>query len=176
MSTYMERALFVVGPQNAGKSVQLRSMFCDVRFGTDGKVPGSRNLPETYRVTHNRRLYLRLTSPHEYAETTKDWLDKIDRKIQRGRWSIAGALQPEAEKEIPDIVGCVRALIDRFSPERVRCAFLSPDRQGNHAESQYAVDDLSEGLQRLEGVETMQIDARSRETNGLLLADFFDFS
>lgn len=176
MATYLERALFVVGPQNAGKSVQLRSMFRDVRFGTEGEVPQDRNLRESYPLAHDRRLYLRLTSPHEYGDTMEDWLDKIDQKVQGGRWSIAGALQPDADNKVPDVAECVSGLVDRFSPERVRCAFLSPDRHGNHAESQYSVDDQLERLQRLQGVETMLIDARSREANGLLLADFFDFS
>jgi hypothetical protein len=37
---YFERALFIVGEQNSGKSTQLRSMFRDVRLGTSGIVPG----------------------------------------------------------------------------------------------------------------------------------------
>ncbi len=36
---YIERALFVVGEPNDGKSTQLRSLFSDRRFGPDGKVP-----------------------------------------------------------------------------------------------------------------------------------------
>jgi hypothetical protein len=32
---------FIVGQQNSGKSVQLRSMFRDVRLGTDGNFPAA---------------------------------------------------------------------------------------------------------------------------------------
>lgn len=38
MSTYLERALFVVAPQNFGKSTLLRSMFNDPRLGNDGDL------------------------------------------------------------------------------------------------------------------------------------------
>ena len=36
---YIERALFVVGDQNTGKSTQLRSMFLDWRLNIQGVVP-----------------------------------------------------------------------------------------------------------------------------------------
>ena len=35
-SLYFERALFVVGPPNAGKSYQIRDMFRDVRLNNNG--------------------------------------------------------------------------------------------------------------------------------------------
>ena len=35
---YVERALFVVAPQDSGKSTQLRSIFLDRRFGKDGEI------------------------------------------------------------------------------------------------------------------------------------------
>ena len=61
---YLERALFIVGPQNSGKSVQLRSMFTDVRLGLEGEIPQSRNIRDAYSLSNERRLYVRLTSPH----------------------------------------------------------------------------------------------------------------
>ncbi|HEV7676341.1 MAG TPA: hypothetical protein VGQ12_17550 [Candidatus Angelobacter sp.] len=64
-SYYFERALFVVGDPDAGKSNQLRSMFRDVRLGTGGKIPKEKKLPELYRLSNERCLYLRLTSPHK---------------------------------------------------------------------------------------------------------------
>jgi len=64
-SYHFERALFVVGEPNSGKSNQLRSMFRDVRLGTAGDIPTERRLPELYRLSNERCLYRRLTSPHE---------------------------------------------------------------------------------------------------------------
>ena len=43
---HFERALFIVGEQNSGKSTQLRSMFSDPRLGSDGSVPSALNLRE----------------------------------------------------------------------------------------------------------------------------------
>ena len=46
-SFYVERALFIVGDPNTGKSVQIRSMFRDIRLSGDGQVPLS---VETHRA------------------------------------------------------------------------------------------------------------------------------
>src|ERR1700722_3314484 len=64
-SYYFERALFFVGESHSGKSNQLRSMFRDVRLGTGGDIPTGTRLDEVYRLSNERSLYLRLTSPHE---------------------------------------------------------------------------------------------------------------
>jgi hypothetical protein len=40
-------------------------MFRDIRLGTDGNIPTETNLAEFYRLSTERCLYLRLTSPHE---------------------------------------------------------------------------------------------------------------
>ena len=58
---HFERALFVVGEPNSGKSNQLRSMFRDVHLGNGGNIPTERNLPEFYRLSNERCLYLRLS-------------------------------------------------------------------------------------------------------------------
>ena len=76
MSTYVERALFIVAPRNFGKSTTLRSMFRDHRLGTAGKIPKAPKLPDEYRLGNERRLYLRLTSPHEANESLKATLKK----------------------------------------------------------------------------------------------------
>jgi hypothetical protein len=67
-SYYFERALFIVGEQNSGKSIQLRSMFRDARLGTEGEIPAAAHLREMYRLSNERCLHLRLTSPHEMGE------------------------------------------------------------------------------------------------------------
>jgi hypothetical protein len=53
---YFERALFVVGEPNSGKSNQLRSMFRAVCVGTGGNLPTGRRLDEVYRLSNERSL------------------------------------------------------------------------------------------------------------------------
>ena len=75
---------------------------------------------------------------------------------------------------MPDLRTVVAAIDDRFSPERIRIAILSPDRRGQ------LLPDAAEHIEALreaaECAEVMCIDARTREGNGLLLADTFDFA
>ena len=186
-SYYFERALFVVGEPNSGKSNQLRSMFRDVRLGTRGNIPTARRLDEVYRLSNERSLYLRLTSPHEAGEflgtkgRKQNFLEKTAEIIEENtprhgrRWNFAGALQPGARKHMPDVVKTCRAFVRYFEPERTRVVFLSPDRHGRSLQETEHMR-LVDGLREIPSVEVCWIDARSRTVNGLLLADFFDFS
>lgn len=185
---HFERALFVVGAPNAGKSNQLRSMFRDARLGTGGVIPTNRNVAEFYRLSNQRCLYLRLSSPHEMKECIRqkrgaraNFLQKTAEKIEANtphlgsRWNFASALQPRAENYMPDLVATCHAFVKRFNPERTRIAFLSPDRHGVCLQK---VDhlDLVTRLRQIPSIEICWIDARDRAANGLLLADFFDFT
>lgn len=181
MSAYhFERALFVVGEQDSGKSVQLRSIFCDIHFGTQGSVPAARNLREIYRISNERGLYLRITSPHERDETPKDFLDKTEEKMRNRtphegtRWNFACPLQPFADKQMPDVAETVTRFVRDFDPERTRVVFLSPDRHGQILQQVH--DPLVGALRQVPTVEICWIDARPRTANGVLLADFFDFT
>ncbi len=173
---YVERALFVVGQQGDGKSTQLRSMFCDSRFGKQGQIPTAAKLDSTYAFSNNRKLYLRLTSPHERGETPKEFHEKFKNILMEngGRWNFACPIQPQTCNSMPDAVKTILDFIKRFEPERVRAAFLSPNRNGSHMPQ----DGLMNMFDQLwhEGVECVSIDARHRNANGLLLADFFDFT
>ena len=189
-SYYFERALFVVGDPNMGKSNQLRSMFRDVRLGTGGIIPKGKKLPELYRLSNERCLYLRLTSPHEAKESIgrkhrgskapTSFLEKTARIFEENtpkmgtRWNFAGALQPGARHHMPDVVATCRAFVGYFKPERTRVAFLSPDWQGRCLQDTEQMD-LVDRLRMIPSVEVCWIDARDRRVNGLLLADFFDF-
>ena len=169
----LERALFVVGDSNTGKSTQLRSMFRDIRFSQVGSIPTERKLPETYRLSSDRSVYLRLTSPHESGESIEEFFNKILRKTGPGRWNFAGPLQPNPSGRMPGLVEVTAAFVDRFSPERVRVVYLSPDRNGD------TVFDATAPLGQLRdiaAVEVCAIDARDRDRNGLFLADFLDFA
>jgi hypothetical protein len=165
----------VVGSPNSGKSTQLRSMFLDVRFGTNQTIPDATNLPDTYQISNERRLYLRLTSPHEMDEDIKTFLDKTESKMPEGRWCFASPLQDEAGGKMPDLVRTIRAFYARFSSERIRVCFLSPDRHGQMKDADY-LEEVGSQLLQFDGLEYISIDARNRESNGLILADFFDFT
>jgi len=175
----VERALFVVAPRDSGKSTQLRSIFRDRRFGTNGHVPPgseSRKVGETYYISNERHLYLRLTSPHEVGETPSSFLKKTHRKMGSGRWCFACPFQPEAFKRMPDVVKSVVLFVKAFHPERVRVVFLSPNRHGVELGKFLPGRDVSTELLRLERVEVACVDGRYREANGLFLADFLDFT
>jgi len=145
----------------------------------NGEPPASteqRRLPEVYWLSNERRLYLRLSSPHESEESVKEFIEKTRGKMGAGRWCFAGPFQPEAFREMPDVVESLHAFMDAFSPERVRVAFLSPNRHRVEVQEFLPGRDLRAELSRLSRVETVCIDGRSRGINGLLLADFFDFT
>jgi hypothetical protein len=63
-----ERVLLFVGEEDSWESDQLRSVFRDFRSGANGRIPYRHSLPEVYRHSNGRWLYLRLTSPHENSE------------------------------------------------------------------------------------------------------------
>ena len=161
---YFERALFVVGPQDSGKSVQLRSMFKDKRFGTDGLVETKRNPRKYIRLGHNRMLIFRVQSPHETGQSPDKFHDWIEAKFSKGRYCFAGALQPVAENDMPDVEESVRLFVDHFSPERTRICFLSPDQRGNPIELEPDAHTIVDALRNIESVECMFIDARNRES------------
>ena len=170
----IERILLVAGARNTGKSVQIRSMFLDPRLGTSGQIPGAPNLPNSYSLSPSRRLYLRLMSPHEAREDLDRFLEKIEEStVGRYRWNVVSAVQIDAANNMPNLRDLVTALEERFSPERIRVAILSPNRHGDVLAKAPA---LMQELQGVPSCEAMCIDARSRHRNGLLLADTFDFA
>ena len=120
---YLERALFVVAGRHCGKSTQLRSMFRDVRLGTKGEIPKNRKLKDFHRLTNERFLYLRLSSPHELKESPRDFLRKTEFKINSAepdwgkRWNFACALQAQAANKMPDVVETVQSFVEYFEPE-----------------------------------------------------------
>jgi hypothetical protein len=169
---YIERALFIVGAPNAGKSAQLRSIFLDSRLG--GKIPQTNKIKATYRISNDRGLYLRLTSPHELGETPEKFFKKIKKETGEGRWSIAVPLQPDRANKMPNVVETIRKFRGIFLPERVRVCFLSPDRRGVVHDKE--IRPLINKLWKIDGVECIMIDATNKTNNGLFYSDFFDFS
>ncbi len=178
MAPHLERALFVVAPRDSGKSTTLRSLFQDRRLGTEGKVPGSdqRRLSEVYWLSNERRLYLRLTSPHENDESLEEFIEKSRAKMPSGRWCFAAPMQPDAYKRMPDVVDSVRGFIAAFQPERTRVVFISPNRHGVEVPQFVPGRDLRDELLSMGTVEVICVDGRRRGVNGLILADFLDFT
>ena len=177
----VERALFLIGEQNSGKSTQLRSMFLDRRLGKDGMIPTERSIPRSYALSNERRLYLRLTSPHEADEDLSGFLATCDSEMWPGkqgaqRWNFAGALQMSmTEKLRENPAEIIEAFKERFFPERLRVAILSPDRRGWTMEWS-ELRSLTKDLRKTGSCEVMAVDATDRIANGYLYADFFDFS
>jgi hypothetical protein len=174
---YLERALFTVGLQNTGKSTQLRSMFVDPRFGTNGILPSSRKI-KVIPLSNERQLYVRLSSPHESRLNPQEFMRGIEKRMRTGRWCFAGALHPVKLNKMPDAAESIALFQNKFKVERIRVCFLSPDKRGRwiHDNNEVNVDNLLQKLMRVDKVECMFVDARSKESNSLLLSDFFDFS
>ncbi|MDX8353948.1 hypothetical protein [Cognatiyoonia sp. IB215182] len=177
--SHIERALFLLGEPDTGKSTQLRSLFLDRRLGSNGRIPRKPNLKDTYPLSNERWLYVRLTSPHEADETEDDFLEKCDAKmssnvLRASRWNFAGALQLTAGSKLAKGTDIVDAFAKRFAPERIRAVLLSPDRHGNYLSK----SDQHQAIQSLRsvGTEIIMVDATSRTANGLVYADFFDFT
>jgi len=176
---YLERALFVVGNRHTDKSTQLRSMFLDVRLGSNGQIPTERKPEDFHRLTNDRFLYLRLSSPHELEETlpgflrkTKDKIDKAKTRFGR-RWNFASALQAQAVNNMPDVVETCEGFVDRFKPEPVRVIFLNPNRKDEFLDEKEVLGNARR-LRRIP-VEVCWINAQDVAANGLFLADFFAF-
>ncbi|MCK9418281.1 MAG: hypothetical protein M0R70_02765 [Nitrospirae bacterium] len=174
---YIERALFVVGLQNTGKSTQLRSMLADPRFGANGRTASSKRI-KIIQLSNERNLYIRLSSPHESRLTPQKFIRGIQSRMRAGRWCFAGALHPKPLNKMPDAAESIALFQDKFNVERIRVCFLSPDKRGQwlNENEEIRIEGLLRHLRKIGNVECMFIDARSRKANSLLLSDFFDFS
>ena len=178
---HLERILLVAGAQHAGKSTLLRQMFVDARLGTGGVIPTEARI-RPVALSRERCLVVRCSSPHERGETLAMFLRKLDRAMERAwrkfwRFNFACAVQPHAVDPTPDLVAICAALQD-LKPERVRIVQIHPRQDGEPGEL-LAQDDIDR-LRELE-IEVLTVDGHrsarsSAGPNGLLLADFFDFT
>lgn len=181
-----ERALFVLGKQNAGKSTRIRNMYEDVRMGRNGVVPQKtvRSFPVVY-LSQERRLYVRVQSPEEAGETLAEFFTKIENAIERDgprrRWNSVIAVQFDEGRNIEDGIDVAKRFINKYHPERVRIAIVNPPARPSAVITDYELATLLDRIRELRSpkdedmiVEAMQIEGRGR--NGLLLTDFFDFS
>lgn len=91
------------------------------------------------------------------------------------RWNFAGALQPTGTKKLSDGPAVIAGFVRRFAPERVRAVILSPDRFGNTMPLPNLMN-LTTTLRNVPGAEVSMTDATTRTGNGMMYADFFDFT
>lgn len=190
-NTYRERALFVIGRRNAGKSAQLRNLFADCRIG-DGNpnlTPG--RIVQDHYLSNERGLHIRLQSPHEKPGTYTDFLTYLDNHLFGPRCSFAGALWPNRQIHIPDAVTFIGNLQNDRPFERIRLVLLSPDRNEglldgvDFSNTYQTINHVIDALYDIPRVEVVFLDARDimpgrrnlerRRRNGLFLADFFAF-
>ena len=107
------------------------------------------------------------------------FLDKCNRKMKPGpklrRWNFAGALQIVATPNLPNGCQVIKAFVEALSPERVRAIILSPTCRGEPIEWN-SIRSSTENLRDQTACEVLTVDATHRTANGLMLADFFDFT
>lgn len=178
---YFERALFICAPPGCGKSTQLRSVTRDMRLGYQGKVfspEEKRKLLDIYPLSNERWLYLKLSSPHESKQSPTEFHNLIHSKLKKvRRGNFMGAMQPDSRNKMPDIVQCCSNFVQEFNPERLRVVFLSPTHNKMDLASYSQGRDFVAELHSLgKKIEVLAVDGRSRNLNGLIYADFFDFT
>ncbi|MCH8299258.1 MAG: hypothetical protein IIC39_01790 [Candidatus Marinimicrobia bacterium] len=180
-SLYFERALFIVGPPNAGKSYQIRNMFRDIRFRNGGiPLPNNRR-PGKINLSNERKLLLRIMSPQENGEDWEKFITKILKTAQSGRWNLVSAMQTDPtnmetdpSNKMPDLKQCIKDFISEFNPERIRVCFLSPIHNGDMLPNEIFEVTIPSLLRLDNRIECCTIDAN--HDHGLFLADFFDFT
>lgn len=180
---YVERALFIVGSSNDGKSTQLRSAFQDHRLGHSGGIPKAPRLKEVYSLSNERWLYVRLTSPHENGEDFETMVEKfcnaVDRTKQKHqsarRWNLMAPLQLEASNRLRRPETVVKNFFSRFDPERVRVVLLNPNCNGDWQEDKVSKRLVSK-LWKIPRTEVLSVNATHKTANGLIYSDFFDFT
>ncbi|MCW2273350.1 hypothetical protein GJ654_06090 [Rhodoblastus acidophilus] len=175
-SPFLERALFVIGRQGDGKSSQIRDIFRDRRLHNNGKsrIGEKGSLRDWVALSNERHLHIRVTSPHEYGDDVETFFDKIERKshsASRYRWNFLCALQASAFNKMPDPENVVSHFMKKFEPERTRVLLLYRNYNGTLIDSS-VLTRIQDGLDQT--CEFYLIDGR--RDNGLLIADFFDFT
>jgi hypothetical protein len=181
---HMERALFVLGGQNAGKSRTLRQMFIDTRLGTSGNVP-EESIIKLVSLSHDRCLHVRCTSPHERKETIDEFFEKLDHTMERAwdkywRFNFACAMQPRAANNMPDLFSTFKAFREKFEPERIRVIQIDPRQDEDEKKidlllSHHEVDELRTLRIEMAIVDGRKSSAPNQHPNGFFLA-VFDFS
>jgi hypothetical protein len=181
---HLERVLLVCGLQNSGKSHLLRAMYNDPRFGTRGRVPTGRQaiLPPV-TLSYARKLFVRLSSPHETNQSLSKFLNKIERFGERAwnegwRFNFACAVQPHQTPTTPDVMTICQELYRCFLPERIRLVQIDPLQNGDASGDLLRPAQLRRLWSLRDPVEVVTLSAEriAQDVNGSCLADYFDFT
>ena len=89
--------------------------------------------------------------------------------------AIAGCDNPVLPRIATTLASGTSTLLVRFASDRVRAVILSLDRSGDNMPLSDH-QELTGALHALPAVEVMTTDATKRTANGLMYADFFDFT
>ena len=180
MPVNVERALFVIGKQNVGKSTQLLSMFQDKRFGTGGEIPqgtARRSVGITFALGKHKRLYLRRSSPHETEQTIDEFLAICEKWMRPSgpplRWNFAGALQAKPTKKLAGAPQVIKDFSSHFSTKRIWAVILSPYHDGRHMDPTELAE-LTLELEAIPQCEVTMLCAESETANGPQFVAFFD--
>ncbi|MCR9221958.1 MAG: hypothetical protein NXI21_17175 [Alphaproteobacteria bacterium] len=76
---------------------------------------------------------------------------------------------------MPSVATAIDAFIKRFDPERVRAVLLNPNQVGDFTDASTLSKRLAD-LHALPRTEVIAVDGREKQGNGLIYADFFDFT
>jgi hypothetical protein len=176
---YIERILIVLGEQNSGKSKQIRGMLDNQRFGYDGDFPETGKTATSFALSSNRRLYVRLTSPHEWEESFDQMSSKIIEEASRfppnTRWNAIIPMQISASRKLPGGLSLIDNILVELNPERIRYVVLNPIHDGTYLDSDL-MDEIYGHIMDKERVDYCSIDARHELKNGTILLDYFDFA
>jgi hypothetical protein len=165
--------LFIIGGQDTGKSSTLRSLFKDHRLGREGTIPTEKKIEEIISLGPTTSLILRLTSPHEYNESSSEFFRKIKKNITPNKsWSFAAPLQPYSFKKMPNLIETINRFQKHFYAHKIIIAFLDPDRHGN---SDRNIVNLINDLHSHTNVYCLRIDATIKYRNAFLLSQLLTF-
>ena len=181
---YFERALFVVGPQNSGKSYQIRSMYRDFRLGNWGNPLPNGRRPGKIHLSNERKLFIRIMSPQESGDNWKKFINKMPKAKLNERWNYVCAMQTDPinmdtnpTNKMPPLIDCISKFMHAFNPERVRLCFLSPVYYGMSVPGNILNNTIASLLRLDDRIECCNLNAKEKGINhGLFLADFFDFT
>lgn len=168
MKLHLERALFMIGRGDAGKSTQLNSLKTVIAKGETRR--------RIFDLGNNRRIYVRSGSPQELGETLSEFLQACEYHMRNWdyRWNYACAVQTDPADKIPGAVGTITAFKKAFSPDRICAVILSPNRRGNRipGERKWLIKRLS----AIGECEILTVNARKMNSNGPLYSKFFGIS
>ncbi|AZZ36403.1 hypothetical protein CIK05_06225 [Bdellovibrio sp. qaytius] len=195
---YIERALFIVGVQNSGKTTLINNAIDSVphwlKIGTPRpkKIKNKKyNLGGSYIISSDRKLYVRTSSFHESGRNTAYFLKSMKDKTKTGRWNVICPMQPEAtytkegNVKMAEPAEAIKKFIERFNPEHIRVYLLDlrfdKIEKTKKRKSVVVINDKDirkhiSKLQKIKNVECTYLNVKNENKNNHTITDFFNFS